>query len=86
MGEAGLSNYEAGNWYGVLAPAGTPRPIVVQVNSQLNALLQRPDVRDTLVKLGYEPAGGSPEEFAKFIKSEIADYAALIKAAGIQAE
>jgi tripartite-type tricarboxylate transporter receptor subunit TctC len=86
MAEAGLPNYEAGNWYGVLAPAGTPRAIVVQVNSQLNALLQRSDVRDTLVKLGYEPAGGSTEAFAKFIKSEIADYAALIKAAGIQAE
>jgi tripartite-type tricarboxylate transporter receptor subunit TctC len=86
MAEAGLSNYEAGNWYGVLAPAGTPRPIVAQVNSQLNALLQRPEVRETLVKLGYEPAGGSAEEFAKFIKAEIAHYAALIKAAGIQAE
>ena len=86
MSEAGLVNYESGNWYGVLAPAATPRSVVAQVNEQLNAILQRPDARDTLVKLGYEPTGGSPEEFGKFIKSEIADYAALIKAAGIQAE
>lgn len=86
MAEAGLPNYEAGNWYGVLAPSATPRAVVAQLNKQVNAVLQRADVKDTLVKLGYEPAGGSSEAFAKFIRSEIAEYAALIKAAGIQAE
>jgi tripartite-type tricarboxylate transporter receptor subunit TctC len=86
MAEAGLPNYESGNWYGVLAPAATPRAIVADLNKQLNAVLARQDVRETLVKLGYEPAGGSPDAFARFIKSEIAGYAALIKSAGIQAE
>jgi tripartite-type tricarboxylate transporter receptor subunit TctC len=86
MAEAGLSNYEAGNWYGVLAPAATPRPIVAQLNKQVNGILERGDVKETLVRLGYEPAGGSSDEFVRFIKSEIAEYAALIKAAGIKAE
>jgi tripartite-type tricarboxylate transporter receptor subunit TctC len=86
MAEAGLPNYESGNWYGMLAPAGTPRAIVTQLNRQVNTLLEREDLRETLVKLGYEPAGGSPEAFSRFIKTEIAEYAALIKAAGIRAE
>ena len=86
MAEAGLPNYEFANWYGVLAPAATPRAIVAQLNNQLNLLLDRPDVRDTLVKLGYEPAGGSADAFSRFIRSEITEYAALIKAAGIHAE
>jgi tripartite-type tricarboxylate transporter receptor subunit TctC len=86
MAEAGLPNYEAGNWYGVLAPEATPRAIVMQLNKQLNSVLERQDVRETLVKLGYEPAGGSPEQFSRFIKSEIGEYATLIKAAGIKAE
>jgi tripartite-type tricarboxylate transporter receptor subunit TctC len=86
MAEAGLPNYESGNWYGMLAPAGTPRPIVAQINKQINALLERQDVREMLIKLGYEPAGGSPEAFSRFIKSEITEYAALIKDAGIRVE
>jgi tripartite-type tricarboxylate transporter receptor subunit TctC len=86
MAEAGLPNYESGNWYGVLAPVATPRAVVTQVNAQINALLERSDVRETLVKLGYEPAGGSPDEFARFIRSEIAEYAALVKSAGLHAE
>jgi len=86
MAEAGLPNYESGNWYGMLAPAGTSRAIVAQLNEQINALLERQDVRQLLIKLGYEPAGGSPEAFARFIKSEIIEYAALIKDAGIRVE
>jgi tripartite-type tricarboxylate transporter receptor subunit TctC len=85
MAEAGVPNYVAGNWYGVLAPAGTPRSIVAQVNRQLNAVLGEHGVKERLIHQGYEPAGGTPEEFAKFIKSEIVAYAKLIKSAGIHA-
>jgi tripartite-type tricarboxylate transporter receptor subunit TctC len=85
MAEAGLPGYEAGNWYGILAPAATPRQVVSQVNKQVNEILQRPDVKALLIKLGYEPAGGSPAEFARFIKSEIAEYAETIKGAGLKA-
>ena len=86
MAEAGVPNYVAGNWYGVLAPAGTPRHIVLFLNKQVNGVLARPDVKDLLVNQGFEPAGGSPEDFAKFIRSETAEFAALIKSAGLRAE
>jgi tripartite-type tricarboxylate transporter receptor subunit TctC len=86
MAEAGLPNYVTGNWYGVLAPSATPRNIVALLNKQVNAVLMRPEVKELLITQGYEPAGGSSDAFAKFIKSEIAVYAALISSAGIQAE
>jgi tripartite-type tricarboxylate transporter receptor subunit TctC len=86
MAEAGLPNYATGNWYGILAPAAAPRNVVSLLNKQVNAILTRPEVKELLITQGYEPAGGSPEAFAKFIKSEIAEYASLIKTAGIQAE
>jgi tripartite-type tricarboxylate transporter receptor subunit TctC len=86
MAEAGLPNFETGNWYGILAPAGTPRPIVAQLNKQVNGVLQRADVKEMLVKLGYEPAGGSTDDFAKFIKSEMAEFAEVVRAAGLKAE
>jgi len=85
MAEAGVPNYVIGNWYGVLGPAGTPPAIVAQVNRQINTVLARQDVRDTLTNQGFDAAGGTPQEFARFIKSEIAAYAALIKSAGINA-
>jgi tripartite-type tricarboxylate transporter receptor subunit TctC len=84
--EAGLPGYVTGNWYGMLAPAGTPRSVVTLLNTQVNAALKRPDVSDMLVNQGFDPAGGSPQEFAKFIGEEIAKYAAVIKAGGIRAD
>jgi tripartite-type tricarboxylate transporter receptor subunit TctC len=84
--EAGLPGYVTGNWYGVLAPARTPREIVALLNTHINAALKRPDVGELLVNQGFEPAGGSPQDFAKFIIAEIGQYASVIKAAGIQAD
>ena len=84
--EAGLPGYVTGNWYGVLAPARTSREIVALLSSQINAVLKRPEVGELLVNQGFEPAGGSPQEFAKFIGAEIAQYAAVIRAAGIHAD
>ena len=84
MAEAGLPGYVTGNWYAVLAPAGTPGPIVQRLNQQLNAVLQRPDLRELLVAQGFEPAGGSTVELERFIGAEIEAYAKLIAAAGIR--
>ena len=86
MAEAGLPGYVTGNWYGVLSPAAAPRNIVLLLNKQVNAVLARPEVKELLVNQGFEPAGGTPEAFGKFIRSEIVEYAAVIKAAGLQAE
>ena len=57
MAEAGLPNYATGNWYGMLAPAATPRNVVLLLNRQTNAVLKRPDVREILINQGFEPAG-----------------------------
>ena len=84
MAEAGLPDYVAGNWYAMLAPAGTPRPIVQRLNALSNEVLQHPQLRDRLVAQGFEPAGGPAEELARFVASEIDAYARLIATAGIK--
>lgn len=86
MAEAGLPNYVAGNWYGVLAPAGTPRSIVDLLNARVNGALQRAETKDRLIAQGFEPTGGSPAEFAVFIRSEIKEFAALVKSAGLMVQ
>ncbi len=86
MAEAGLPNYVAGNWYGLLAPAGTPRTVVDMLNRQVNAVLARTDVKELLIAQGFEPVGGSADEFARFIRSEIKAYASLIRSAGLKAQ
>ncbi|MFD2185132.1 Bug family tripartite tricarboxylate transporter substrate binding protein [Rhodoplanes azumiensis] len=86
MAEAGLPGFESYNWQGVIAPKGTPPAIVARLNKELNAILQMPDVRDSIVSQASEPAGGTPEEFAAFIKSETAKWAELIRAANIKPE
>jgi tripartite-type tricarboxylate transporter receptor subunit TctC len=86
MAEAGLANYVAGNWYGMLAPAGTPRTIVDALNARVNGALQRPETRERLISQGFEPTGGSSDEFGRFIRSEIKEYAALVKSAGLKVQ
>ena len=84
MAEAGLPGYVSGNWYAMLAPAGTPAAIVQMLNRLVNAALQRPDLRELLIAQGFEPAGGSAQALGRFVKTEIDENAALIKAAGIK--
>jgi len=86
VAETGLPGYEATAWQGVLAPAGTSREIIVKLNTEIVRVIQQPDVRKQLVDQGYEPAGNSPEQFAEYIKTEIAKWTRVIKAAGLKAE
>jgi tripartite-type tricarboxylate transporter receptor subunit TctC len=86
MMEAGVRGYESSTWYGVLAPKATPRPIVMKLNTEIVAILKLPEVRDRLLAEGAEPVGNTPEQFGEFIKSEIAKWGKVIKAAGIRAE
>ncbi len=86
MAEAGLPGYESSQWYGVLAPAGTPRDIVIRLNAEIVRALQAADVRGRLAADGAEPVGGSPAEFAALIKSEISKWAKVAAAAGIRPE
>lgn len=86
MIEAGIPGYEMSNWYGLLMPATTSPAIVNLMSGKLSELLKRPDTRTALAKAEVEALGGSPQEFAKFIGTETAKFAALIKHAGIKAE
>ncbi len=72
VSESGYRGFEVNNWYGVMAPAETPAAIVARLNSELNALLATPEVRERMAALGAEPAGGAPELFGQRLRDEIA--------------
>ncbi len=84
VAESGIPGYDSGVWYGILAPKGTPRDIVTRLNEEFRKVLGDPGIRDFLTKAGVEPDGGSPEELGKYIRSEVAKWAKVIKAANIR--
>lgn len=84
--ESGYSDFEASLWWGILAPAKTPKDIVTKLNTEIGKILQMPEVHTSLVKLGVEPLGGSPEQYAALLKSEIAKWANVIKESGARVE
>ncbi len=86
MSEVGLPGFSAGTWYGVLAPAGTPRAIVSKLNSETNRAFMQPDMKELLTKTGAEPAGKTPEQFGAFMKSERKKWDRLVKNANIRIE
>jgi tripartite-type tricarboxylate transporter receptor subunit TctC len=84
IAESGLPGYEVSPWFGVVAPAGVPAELVAKLNGAIGGSLKSSDVVQRLGTLGYEPLGGTPEQFAATIKSDIAKYAKIVKAAGIK--
>ena len=84
--ESGFPEMTTSVWFGLMAPAATPREIVAKINTDVHAILSSQEARERLIADGQEPGGGSPEELDKFIRSEIAKYTKVIKAAGINAE
>jgi len=86
VAEAGVPGYEASTWFAVMAPAGTPQPMIATLNGEFNAALKQPDIKARLTELGAEPLGGTPDDAAKLLKSEIGKWADVIKAAHIQIE
>ncbi len=86
IAESGLKDYVIEPWFGVVGPAQVPRDIVARLNQVIGAGLKSPDVQQRLSGLGYEAIGGSAEQFAATIKSDIAAYAKIIKTAGIKAD
>lgn len=82
--ESGVPGLESGTWYGLLAPAGTPREIVTRLNAAVVQIVQLPEVREKLHAQGAEPMTGTPEQVGEFIRSEIAKAAKVVKAAGIR--
>ena len=83
VAESGVTGYEADNWYGVLAPRGTPPSIIQLLNKEIVNAIGREDVREQFVALGFEPASSTPAQFANYVKSEIAKWGRVIKDSGI---
>ena len=84
--EQGLKGYDANTNGGFLAPAGTPKAIVAKLNAEINAALKLPDVRAKLEAAGIEIQGGTPQDYAALIKSDLAKWGRVVKEAGIQPE
>ena len=84
--EAGLPGIEAGSWYGVFAPAGTPKAVVARLNSEIVKMLKSPDVQQRLATEGADPIGNSPEEFAAQVKRDITKWGKVARESGIRAE
>jgi tripartite-type tricarboxylate transporter receptor subunit TctC len=83
MDEVGLKGYEVVSWFGLAARAGTPREAVVRLNEALNRASQNPKTRETLEARGATVVQGSPEDFLKFVKAEVAKFAPIVKHAGV---
>jgi tripartite-type tricarboxylate transporter receptor subunit TctC len=84
VAESGLPGFEVVGWFGIFAPAGTPRQVIARLNKEINSALRTPDMQQRFAAYGLIPGGGSPEELGKFLRSEIAKWGALIKEAGIK--
>ena len=80
--ELGIKNFDATTWHGLVAPAHTPKDVIATLNRALAAALDDPSVKKSLGDLGVDIIGGTPEEFAAYIKSEIPKWTAIIKASG----
>lgn len=86
MQEAGVPGFVITQWYGMLAPAKTPQPIVGKLNKEIARLLHQPDVKEKLAADGADAVGNTPAEFGTHIRSEIAKYSKLVKQLGLKAE
>ncbi|HEY0339090.1 MAG TPA: tripartite tricarboxylate transporter substrate binding protein [Burkholderiales bacterium] len=84
IAESAVRGFEAGTWYGLLAPAGAPREIVSRLNRAVVQIVQLPDVREKLAAQGAEPLAGSPEQAGEFVRREISRWAKVVKAANIR--
>ena len=86
VAEAGLRDFEVTTWYGVLAPAGTPRNVVTRLNTELVKIMHSPELKDRLAATGTEPLTSTPEEFAAYIKREIAKWGEVVRKSGARAD
>ena len=86
VAQAGIKGFEAGNWFGVFAPAGTPREIVERVNAAINRAMTRPEMKDKLLSQGADALTGTPADLAALVQRELAKFAKIIKDAGVRVE
>ncbi len=86
VAESGVPGFDATQWYGVVAPAGTPRDIVAKLNAEIRKIMQSKEMLERLNTEGAISAAGTPEQFDAYIKSEIARWGAVVRAAGMKAD
>jgi tripartite-type tricarboxylate transporter receptor subunit TctC len=86
VAESGLPGFDINTWFGVFAPAGTPREALDRLHAEFTRALAAPDVREKMLNLGAEPVGNKPEEFAAYIRAESEKYARVIKASGAKVD
>jgi tripartite-type tricarboxylate transporter receptor subunit TctC len=86
IAESGVPGFEASSWFGMLAPAGTPREIVLRINAEANKALQAGDMKEKLLAQGAEAVGNSPEFFAEYIRSETTKWAKVVKDSGAKVD
>jgi len=86
MAEAGLPGFDISTWFGLFAPAGTPKDIVAKWNADVTRILNSPDVRARFIADGAEPSPSSPEQFSQFIAAELTKYARIVKASGAKVD
>lgn len=82
LDESGIQGVHTSTFYGVMAPANTPKAIVDRLNAEINSILQTPDMRDRMAKLAADPGKGTPDDFAKFIQAEIKRYGEVVRLSG----
>ncbi|HET7729273.1 MAG TPA: tripartite tricarboxylate transporter substrate binding protein [Usitatibacter sp.] len=86
VAEAGVAGYEVMVWFGVVAPAGTPREVIAKLNGEITRILALPDVRERFLAQGVEPVGSTPEQFGEHIRAQMAKWRKVVEDAGVKAE
>ena len=86
VAEAGLPGFEVTTWYGILAPAGTPRPIITRLNTELVKVMHSPEMKERLAGIGTDPVTSTPEEFTAYIQAEIGKWGDVIRKANLRAD
>jgi tripartite-type tricarboxylate transporter receptor subunit TctC len=86
IAESGVPGYDLAGWYGVLAPSGTPPPIIERLHSELVKIMHTPDMQERYVTLGLEPVESTPEQFGTYIRAELAKWGDIIKRSGTKVE
>jgi len=81
-----LPNFKRAGWFGLLAPAGTPRPILNQISKELARVLELPEIKERLQNMGFVPVPTTPEDFDKIVRTDIETFKEMAQAAGLRAK